>query len=121
VLINFQSLGPKLIMIKRMLKDLVFFMVILGIFVCLFGVTTQATLYAGNDLDYQLLTSIVDKAFWPIFGDMRILEEISNLEYCSLKGNCPLQSGITFSYFFLMVYMVIANILLINLLIAMFR
>ncbi len=41
VLINFQSLGPKLIMIQRMVKDLVFFMVILGIFVCLFGITTQ--------------------------------------------------------------------------------
>lgn len=41
VLINFQSLGPKLIMIQRMIKDLVFFMVILGIFVCLFGITTQ--------------------------------------------------------------------------------
>lgn len=63
----------------------------------------------------------MNKAFWPIFGEMKILEEISELDECTIEGNCPLQSGITFSYIFLMVYMVLANILLINLLIAMFR
>lgn len=39
--IVFKSLGPKLVMIQKMVKDLIFFMSIIAIFVCAFGVTTQ--------------------------------------------------------------------------------
>lgn len=49
---------------------------------------------------------------------MKILNE---LEDCDPKTDvCPETSGVAFSFIFLMIYMVIANVLLINLLIAMF-
>ncbi len=50
---------------------------------------------------------------------MRILDELDECKY-ELKGSCPETSGVAFSYVALMIYMVIANVLLINLLIAMF-
>jgi transient receptor potential cation channel subfamily M protein 3 len=97
-----------------------FFISIIAIFVSAFGVTTQATLYPGNELSFDLLRSILDKAYWPIYGEMKLLDEIEN---CPNENNkdCPDTTGIAFSFIALMVYMVIANVLLINLLIAMFR
>jgi hypothetical protein len=119
--IVFKSLGPKLVMIEKMARDLMFFISIILIFICLFGVITQATLYPGNKLDFALLVNIFDKAYWPIYGELRILEE---LEECSQENDknriCPEPSGVAFSYLLLVIYMLIANILLINLLIAMF-
>lgn len=54
---------------------------------------------------------------------MKILDElIERDERCSKdESNCPDLAGTYFSYVALMIYMVIANVLLINLLIAMFR
>lgn len=63
--------------------------------------------------------NILNKAYWPIYGEMKILDELSEcLE--SDAGACE-NSGVVFSYIFLMIYMIIANVLLVNLLIAMFR
>ena len=52
---------------------------------------------------------------------MKILEEIQNEEACEKSGSCPEPSGVYFAYFGLMIYMIIVNVLLLNLLIAMFR
>ena len=53
---------------------------------------------------------------------MKILDEINDCpKYDSDDDTCPETSGIAFSYVALMIYMIIANVLLINLLIAMFR
>jgi hypothetical protein len=75
----------------------------------------------------ELLKKLVDKAYWPIFGELRILDEI-NSEECAVQEpgqepdeDCPSTSGIVYSYMFLIAYIIIANVLLINLLIAMFR
>ena len=82
----------------------------------------KATLYPNNTLNGELLRSIIDKAYWPMYGEMNILEEISDVdETCAADGTCPLESGIWFSYVMLMIYMILANVLLLNLLIAMFR
>ena len=82
----------------------------------------QITLHPYNKLDLKLIKSIIDKAYWPIYGNMKILEEINNpSEDCLEKGNCPMKGGVFFSYIALMIYMILGNVLLINLLIAMFR
>ncbi len=87
------------------------------------GVTTQATLFPQNSFDINLLSNLINKAYWPIYGEMKILDElIERDEICSKdESNCPDLAGTYFSYVALMIYMVIANVLLINLLIAMFR
>ena len=119
----FKSLGPKLVMIKKMIKDLVFFISIIAIFVCSFGITTHATIYPNSQLSISLFKSIIDKAYWPIYGEMKIFEHDLEKENClnDTEQGCPETTGVAFSYIALMIYMVIANVLLINLLIAMFR
>lgn len=112
----------------KKIRDLMFFISIIAIFICAFGVTTQATLYPGrNKLDFELFKAILDKAYWPIYGEMKILDEMDRCAGMSADSMndssslpCPETSGIAFSFIALMVYMVIANVLLINLLIAMF-
>lgn len=54
---------------------------------------------------------------------MKILDELDDCVYDPSINDttCPENSGVVFSYTALMLYMVIANILLVNLLIAMFR
>ena len=97
-----------------------FFISIIAIFICAFGVTTQATMYEGNEMSLGLIKKLLNNAYWPIYGDMKILDKLE--EPCEADDpTCPLRSGVAFSYVLLMVYMVVANILLINLLIAMFR
>lgn len=79
-------------------------------------------MYPGNELNLELIINLVNKAYWPIYGEMQILEEINDRDRC-LKENedkCPTESGTYYSYIALIAYMVIANVLLINLLIAMF-
>jgi hypothetical protein len=54
---------------------------------------------------------------------MKIFDDFDK-ENCAANSEnheCPQRSGIAFSYIALMIYMIIANVLLLNLLIAMFR
>ena len=81
----------------------------------------KATLYPGNKLSLSLIRSILNKAYWPIYGEMKILDELSECHKKHPEDICPETSGVAFSFIALMLYMVIANVLLINLLIAMFR
>jgi hypothetical protein len=80
-------------------------------------------MYPGNELSFSLLKKILNKAYWPIYGEMKILEELEiDEETCSAsEDGCPDQAGAVYSFVALMCYMIVANVLLINLLIAMFR
>lgn len=78
-------------------------------------------MYPGNEFNLELIKNLINKAYWPIYGDMKILDEINENEECKKDSSCPEPSGAYFSFVALMIYMVVANVLLINLLIAMFR
>ena len=101
-----------------------FFVTIIAIFVCAFGVTTQAVLYSGNKFNLALFINVIHKAYWSVYGEIKLLDEDIKIDStdCKLNNtNCPDSVGVVFTFFALMIYMVIANVLLINLLIAMFR
>lgn len=80
-------------------------------------------------LDIFLIKDILNTGYWPIYGDMPIKGEfdLTVQAACLVKddaarpASCPEKSGVAFSYISLMIYMVIGNVLLLNLLIAMFR
>ena len=104
------------------MKDLAFFISIIAVFFFAFGITTQATMYPNNNaFSYELVKSIINKAYWPIYGEMKIFDEFNNENCDQTEEGCPDIFGVEFSYFALMAYMMIANVLLVNLLIAMFR
>ncbi len=77
-----------------------------------------------SEFDFNLFKEIINKAYWPIFGTIEILEDFSTISLnCKddLDEECPELYGIVYSYILLMAYVVVGNVLLINLLIAMFR
>jgi transient receptor potential cation channel subfamily M protein 2 len=120
-LLVFKAIGPKLVMIEKMMTDLVFFVSIISVFVSSFGIATQATLYPKSPGNLNLVKGIINKAYWPIYGDMKIFDDLDNENCANNPEGCPEPTGVIFSYIALMIYMAIANLLLINLLIAMFR
>lgn len=116
----FKTLGPKLLMIRKMLKDLVFFVTIIAIFICSYGITAQASMFPNSKPGINLIRELLDFSYWTIYGDITFKGALT----MSLKGcqkDCPTKSGLAFTYVTTIIYMVTANILLINLLIAMFR
>lgn len=130
-----------------MIQDLILFLILIGIFVSCFGVVTHASMYPSSRFDVSLFRSIFSKAYWligiisnfikfckiflnfnrPIYGTIKILDEFDkiHLDQCETDQEndkeCPQLSGVIFSYIFLTIYMIVANVLLLNLLIAMFR
>lgn len=78
-------------------------------------------MYPNSKLDLDLIRRVVTKAYWPIYGTIKILDDFDRFDAnCSAHHDCPDNFSFSYSYLLLMVYMIIANVLLVNLLIAMF-
>ena len=119
-----------------MVKDLMVFAVLLMIFFISFGVCASSLLYPNENDIIHALTGIVSIGYWKIYGELHIEEIVyqnqtdgkisENLapvtgdyeEVCSVRGRCPDYHWIV--TILLMLYLLITNILLINLLIATF-
>ncbi|XP_078660979.1 transient receptor potential cation channel subfamily M member-like 2 isoform X2 [Branchiostoma floridae x Branchiostoma belcheri] len=124
-----KEMGPKLIMIARMLKDLMFFIFILIIFILAYGVATQSILYPNESRVGTVLQGIFHKAYFQIYGEL-FLEEIMNDGFNCVANNseamatnqqrCPSEEGTYVVPVLLGLYMLVTNVLLLNLLIAMF-
>lgn len=110
-------------MIQKMFLDLIFFLFIIMVFIIAFGVTMHASMYQQESLSFVLVRKIFDAGYWPINGELKILEDIERQSCDKDDSECvmPNASGSAFSYFALIIYVIISNILLLNLLIAMFR
>jgi hypothetical protein len=67
----------------------------------------------------QVVKDVISIAYWPIYGQIGILEKLDkcheNIEKCANFKE------VNVIYILLMIYMIIACVLLVNLLIAMFR
>lgn len=121
-----------ILIVWGMIKDLTVFAVLLMIFFISFGVCASSLLYP-NETDWiKSITGIVSIGYWKIYGELNIDEIVyshTNVtqsvvisdpdnEACQTRGRCPDHHWIV--TFFLMMYLLITNILLINLLIATF-
>jgi transient receptor potential cation channel subfamily M member 2 len=117
----FPSLGPKIVMMQKMIHDLKYFMVILMTFVLGFGISLKAILFPSNEFNLETLLEIFNIAYWPIYGELALLETLND-EACKngTLDDCASRSSVITGYFILMIYMIIANVLLLNILIAMF-
>jgi disulfide bond formation protein DsbB len=113
-----RTIGPKVIIINRMFNDLLFFLCIFFVFIFAYGSFIQAILYPNKEPSISVLRDIIRFPFWQTFGDL-------NLEY--FKGNtsctpgargCGVQSPLVEVAGGL--YILSVNILLVNLLIAIF-
>ncbi|XP_032248461.1 transient receptor potential cation channel subfamily M member 2 isoform X2 [Phoca vitulina] len=132
-----KTLGPKIIIVKRMMKDVFFFLFLLAVWVVSFGVAKQAILIHNESRVDWIFRGVVYQSYLTIFGQMPAYIDGVNfsLDQCSPNGTdrykpkCPESDTIRHEPAFpewltvilLCLYLLFTNILLLNLLIAMFN
>ncbi|CAL8317177.1 unnamed protein product [Arctogadus glacialis] len=126
-----KQLGPKIIIVSKMMKDVFFFLFFLFVWVMAYGVANQALLYSYDPRPSWIFRRVFYRPYLHIFGQIPINEmdadkllEVECTDNRTLieAGEEPCMDG---SYnwlvvLLLVVYLLVTNILLINLLIAMF-
>ncbi|XP_053732117.1 transient receptor potential cation channel subfamily M member 2-like isoform X1 [Synchiropus splendidus] len=131
-----KTLGPKIIIVKKMMMDMFFFMFLLSIWVVAYGVAKQGVLiHNDNRLDW-ILRGAVYEPYLIIFGNFPTNIDYAefNIDSCSMNGTDPLKPKCPvltedqtpafpewLTIIMLCVYLLFANILLLNLLIAIFN
>ncbi|XP_070831670.1 transient receptor potential cation channel subfamily M member 2 isoform X2 [Chaetodon trifascialis] len=131
-----RTLGPKIIIVRRMMMDMFFFMFLLSIWVVAYGVAKQGILiHNENRLDW-ILRGAVYEPYRIIFGDFPANNDYAafSIESCSMSGTDPLKPKCPvlnenqtpafpewLTIIMLCIYLLFANILLLNLLIAIFN
>ncbi|KAF6122339.1 transient receptor potential cation channel subfamily M member 2 [Phyllostomus discolor] len=132
-----KTLGPKIIIVKRMMKDVFFFLFLLAVWVVSFGVAKQAILIHNESRVDWIFRGVVYQSYLTIFGQMPTYIDGVNfsLDQCSPNGTdpykpkCPESDSTHHQPIFpqwltvilLCLYLLFTNILLLNLLIAMFN
>ena len=115
-----EDIGPLLIMVRYMCQDLFYFLVILIIILIGYGVAFQSILYPFSSLSWELLNSILQAPYLQVYGDISVDEIMAAPNASEVYGTSP---GIR-NYFGMALagcYLLFTNVLLLNLLIAMFN
>ncbi|XP_013384358.1 transient receptor potential cation channel subfamily M member 2 isoform X1 [Lingula anatina] len=125
-----KDMGPKVIMIRRMITDVIFFVMILLVFLLAYGVAVQALLYPNHKRDWSILKDVVYIPYWQMYGDLFLDETSGKIDQCTsnatlyLQDNgpqmCPQQNE-WMTIVLMVIYMLLTNVLLLNLLIAIFN
>nr|XP_056712102.1 transient receptor potential cation channel subfamily M member 8 isoform X1 [Euleptes europaea] len=129
-----RNLGPKIIMLQRMLIDVFFFLFLFAVWMVAFGVARQGILRKNEHRWEWIFRSVIYEPYLAMFGQYPddIDGTTYNFEHCTFTGNeskplcVELDSNnrprfpewITIPL--VCIYMLSTNILLVNLLIAMF-
>lgn len=69
-------------------------------------------MFPDNNVNLGLLVSIIYNAYWPIYGDIRMLEELNTVTRNSTAENgikIPDTYGAYYSLFVLILYMIIGK------------
>lgn len=127
-----KQLGPKIIIVRKMMKDVFFFLFFLGVWLIAYGVATEGLLHPNDTRLGWIFRRVFYRPYLQIFGQIELNKMDAGLllnESCSddpdviLSGEYPPCVN-TFAnwlvIFLLVVFLLVANILLLNLLIAMF-
>lgn len=126
-----KQLGPKIIIVGKMMKDVFFFLFFLGVWQMAYGVANQALLYSYDPNLDRIFRQVFYRPYLHIFGqipveemdvgkqwDMECTDNITLID--SGEEPCRVLYSNWLVVILLVVYLLVTNILLINLLIAMF-
>ncbi|XP_028726732.1 transient receptor potential cation channel subfamily M member 5 [Peromyscus leucopus] len=122
-----KQLGPKIIIVERMMKDVFFFLFFLSVWLVAYGVTTQALLHPHDGRLEWIFRRVLYRPYLQIFGQIP-LDEIDEARVnCSLhplllesSAACPNLYANWVVILLLVTFLLVTNVLLMNLLIAMF-
>lgn len=119
-------LGPKVVMLKRMSWDLAMFLMVVVVFLVSYSVASQALLKNHQGFYWGVFYDLFLQGIWEIFG------ELNDAETEGIVDGCPSGNGTISTWsaecslrswpvpFMLAVYLFFGNILMINMLIAIF-
>nr|XP_031546978.1 LOW QUALITY PROTEIN: transient receptor potential cation channel subfamily M member 5 [Vicugna pacos] len=122
-----KQLGPKIIIVERMMKDVFFFLFFLSVWLVAYGVTTQALLHPHDSRLEWIFRRVLYRPYLQIFGQIP-LDEIDEARVnCSVhpllledSPSCPNLYANWLVILLLVTFLLVTNVLLMNLLIAMF-
>uniref|UniRef100_A0A2C9JU91 TRPM SLOG domain-containing protein n=1 Tax=Biomphalaria glabrata TaxID=6526 RepID=A0A2C9JU91_BIOGL len=116
-------LGPFVKIMGKLLRDMCYFLTIVFIAVTCYGIVRQTVLYQNKEVSWPLrLRNVWFYPYWNIYGEL-FAEEI---DPCDLESNRDSQGNCTVYASWLApvcmcIFMLVANILMVNLLIARFN
>ncbi|XP_066918519.1 transient receptor potential cation channel subfamily M member-like 2 [Clytia hemisphaerica] len=115
---NFKGTGPYVFMIQTMLRDMMKFLAILLVFALAHGVCFNAIM-RPQPISISMLRDIVFQPYFNIYGELFFENDFSD---SNTVFNTPKRLGYenTIGLIMLALYMLIGNVLLLNLLIAIF-
>ncbi|XP_078136174.1 transient receptor potential cation channel subfamily M member 4-like [Sander vitreus] len=126
-----KQLGPKIIIVGKMMKDVFFFFFFMMVWLIAYGVANQALLYSYDPNLDRIFRRVFYRPYLHIFGQIPVEEmdvkkswEMDCTHNVTLIQNgeepCRTLSNNWLVVILLVIYLLVTNILLINLLIAMF-
>ncbi|RXM34130.1 Transient receptor potential cation channel subfamily M member 3 [Acipenser ruthenus] len=120
-------LGPYVMMIGKMMIDMMYFVIIMLVVLMSFGVARQAILNPNEDPSWMLARNIFYMPYWMIYGEV-FADQIDppcgqniTSEDGSIVELPPCKTGAWIVPAIMACYLLVANILLVNLLIAVFN
>uniref|UniRef100_A0AAZ3PZQ7 Transient receptor potential cation channel, subfamily M, member 5 n=1 Tax=Oncorhynchus tshawytscha TaxID=74940 RepID=A0AAZ3PZQ7_ONCTS len=114
-----KQLGPKIIIVERMMKDVFFFLFFLSVWLIAYGVATQALLHPNDPRLDWVFRRVLYRPYLHIFGQIP-LEEIDEEIIMGTLPPCPNIYANWLVILLLVIFLLVTNVLLLNLLIAMF-
>uniref|UniRef100_A0A3P8X866 Transient receptor potential cation channel, subfamily M, member 3 n=1 Tax=Esox lucius TaxID=8010 RepID=A0A3P8X866_ESOLU len=120
-------LGPYVMMIGKMMIDMMYFVIIMLVVLMSFGVARQAILNPNEDPSWMLARNIFFMPYWMIYGEV-FADQIDppcgqniTTEDGHVVALPPCKTGAWIVPAIMACYLLVANILLVNLLIAVFN
>ncbi|CAH3032487.1 unnamed protein product, partial [Porites lobata] len=115
-------MGPYVVMIGRMTLDLMYFLLIMVVFFLAYGIPQQALLYPNEGPSWSMASQIFFRPYFQAHGEL-FLDAPDKIENTTtVFGTARKDSyGDTVVLFMTAIYLLVVNILLLNLLIAIFN
>ncbi|XP_062602906.1 transient receptor potential cation channel subfamily M member 2-like [Saccostrea cucullata] len=130
LLIISEIIGAKLVIIRKMFMDTFAFLMIITVITYCYSVSYFAILYTDDsDLSFTQIEKIARNGFWILFGELSLESDRLKEPDCTFNKEmydsgemerCPSELGLFLAPYLKAVYALIAIILLLNLLIAMY-
>uniref|UniRef100_A0A8D3D6K1 Transient receptor potential cation channel subfamily M member 1-like n=1 Tax=Scophthalmus maximus TaxID=52904 RepID=A0A8D3D6K1_SCOMX len=114
-------LGPYVMMIGKMMIDMLYFVVIMLVVLMSFGVARQAILHPDEVPTWRLARNIFYMPYWMIYGEVFADSIDRKTRVHNGKKLPPCIPGAWLTPAIMACYLLVANILLVNLLIAVFN
>jgi len=118
-------LGPFVTMIGRMLEKMIYYIVLMMVVLMAYGVFRQSLLFPNEEFDWNLVRDIFFKPYFMIYGELFAGDiyprPCNETEMGDGDWNPCVTTGGWLNPLLMTCYLLVANILLLNLLIAVFN